>query len=100
MRAGFTFALPSEPVARVRVRLPAALRPLAGGAAQVDVDAGTLREALVALGPVASRVLDDAGAVRRHVHVFVNAAQARDLAAPLAEGDIIHVLPAVSGGSA
>lgn len=84
---------------RVRVRVPAALRALAGGAASVDVEGRTLGEALQALGPLAPRVLDDAGNVRRHVHVFVNAAPARALDAPLADGDVIHVLPAVSGGS-
>jgi molybdopterin converting factor small subunit len=84
---------------RVRVRVPAALRALAGGAAALDVEGRTLGDALHALGPLTPRVLDDAGNVRRHVHVFVNAAATRALDAPLAEGDIIHVLPAVSGGS-
>ena len=83
----------------MRVRVPAALRVHTGGAAHVDVEAATLRDALRQLGDATPRVLDDAGLIRRHIHVFVNGAQQPALDAPLAEGDVIHVLPAVSGGS-
>lgn len=83
----------------MRVKLPASLRLHWGGPAEAAVEATSVREALDALGPLASRVLDDTGALRPHVHVFVNARAAGDLAAPVREGDIIHVLPAVSGGS-
>jgi len=79
--------------------VPAALRQYWGGGAKVVVEARTLAEALVGLGALSSRVLDDAGRVRRHVHVFVNQRPVADLEAPLAEGDVIHILPAVSGGS-
>ena len=46
-------------------------------------------------------VCDETGAVRRHVNVWVNAAHVRDrggLDAALAAGDVITILPAVSGG--
>ena len=82
---------------RVVVRIPASLRAYWGGGPTHETDAATLAEALRSLGPLTSRVLDDAGAVRRHVHVFVNSAQA-PLERALAEGDVIHILPAVSGG--
>jgi molybdopterin converting factor small subunit len=39
--------------------------------------------------------------VRRHVNLFVNTAHVRDLRGidtPLVSGDIITILPAVSGG--
>ena len=98
MLNGFTCVRGCDAVARVRVKVPAALRALSGGAAALDGEGRTLGEALQALGALVPRVLDDAGNVRRHVHVFVNSAPARALDAPLAEGDIIHVLPAVSGG--
>lgn len=81
------------------VHIPASLRSYWGGGARHETDAGTLAEALATLGPLSSRVLDDAGAVRRHVHVFVNHQQAT-LDRPLRDGDVIHILPAVSGGSA
>ena len=53
-------------VVSVLVRLPSQLRPLAGGAGEVPVEASTVREAIVALDAaypgVALRVLDDRGA--------------------------------------
>lgn len=85
-------------MARVRVKVPASLRQYWGGGPQANVEARTLGEAIAGLGGLASRVVDDTGAVRPHVHLFVNQAPARDLATPVAEGDIIHILPAVSGG--
>ncbi len=47
------------------------------------------------------RVCDETGAVRRHVNLFVNSGNIRDLSGldtPLADGDELIVLPAVSGG--
>lgn len=46
-------------------------------------------------------ICDETGAVRRHVNVFVNDEHMRErdgLDTPLAPGDVIHLLPAVSGG--
>jgi molybdopterin synthase sulfur carrier subunit len=46
-------------------------------------------------------VCDETGAVRRHVNLFVNTAHMRDrdgLETALNPGDIITILPAVSGG--
>lgn len=82
----------------VRVRIPAALRAYWGGGAVATVDAATLGDAIVALGDLSSRVLDDRGEVRRHVQLFVNEELVRDVRAPLADGDVVHILPAVSGG--
>jgi len=44
---------------------------------------------------------DETGAVRRHLNVFVNADNVRDLDGidtPLTAGDVVTFLPAVSGG--
>jgi molybdopterin synthase sulfur carrier subunit len=44
---------------------------------------------------------DETGAVRRHLNVFVNADNVRDLNGidtPLKAGDVLTILPAVSGG--
>lgn len=78
--------------------VPAALRSYWGGGARATVDARTVAEALGSLGSLSTRVLDDTGALRQHVHVFLNQAAVKDIAAPVADGDIIHILPAVSGG--
>ena len=65
----------------------------------------TVREALDAhFGdhpPVRRYVLDDAGAVRKHVAVFHNDDAIIDrvmLGDPVVAGDRIHVFPALSGG--
>jgi len=44
---------------------------------------------------------DETGAVRRHINVFINTEHMRDRAGietPLADGDEVIFLPAVSGG--
>jgi molybdopterin converting factor small subunit len=43
-------------------------------------------------------ILDERGLVRRHINVFVNGEQASG-DTPLAAGDRIDVLPAISGGA-
>jgi molybdopterin converting factor small subunit len=46
-------------------------------------------------------VCDETGSIRRHVNLFVNASNIRDregLATPLAPGDVVTIMPAVSGG--
>ena len=90
------------------VRLAAALRPHAGGAACVEVDVdgpptiGAVLDAVAAAHPgVGRRLRDEAGALRRHVNVFVGPDNVRDLGGEdtvVAEGAEVSVLPAVSGG--
>lgn len=92
----------------VVVRLAAALRQHAGGAASVELDladpvtVGAVLQALAASHPaVGRRVRDEAGALRRHVNVFVGADNARDLDGTdtvVPAGAEVSVLPAVSGG--
>jgi molybdopterin converting factor small subunit len=46
-------------------------------------------------------ICDETGAVRRHLNVFVNSDNVRDLDGVdtrLAQGDVVTILPAVSGG--
>jgi molybdopterin synthase sulfur carrier subunit len=82
---------------------PALQRFLA--APPVEVAGGTLREALAAVfarrPELRGYVLDDQGALRRHVVVYVNGAPARDrtgLADAIGPTDEIYVLQALSGG--
>jgi molybdopterin converting factor small subunit len=93
---------------RVVVRLASVLRAHAGGAAHVEVElpppvtVGAVLDAVAAAHPgVGRRVRDEAGALRRHVNVFVGADNARDLDGVhtvVPEGTEVAVLPAVSGG--
>jgi molybdopterin synthase sulfur carrier subunit len=92
----------------VHVHLPGALRHYAGGSGRVDLAAGaaTVAELLETLGGtypgVRQRVVDELGALRPHVNVFVNGENIRYLsgaATQLRDGDEVWLLPAVSGGS-
>ena len=91
----------------VTFQLAGFLRSFAGGGREVrvEVPGQTVGDALRALGErhpgVVSRVLDEQGAVRRHVNVFIGERSIRDaagLATPLQDGCSISLLAAVSGG--
>src|SRR5512147_493955 len=95
----------SERGPRVKVLLHGAWRGFAGGAKEVAMDAATLRQALdglVAAHPaLAERLRDEHGKLRAHLALFVNDEDARLLGwedAPLRDGDVVHVIPALSGG--
>ncbi len=89
----------------VKVLLHGAWRGFAGGAKEVTLDAATLREAIDALAaahpPLRERLRDEHGKLRAHLALFVNDEDARLLGwedATLADGDVVHVIPALSGG--
>ena len=93
------------PAVSVTIHLPMALRKYCGGAADVPVSAGTVQGALRELRTTQSalyrNVCDETGTVRRHLNVFVNSDNVRDLDGldtALAAGDVVTILPAVSGG--
>jgi molybdopterin synthase sulfur carrier subunit len=84
------------------VRLRGPLKQLAGGG-EHEVEAATVRELLQRLErekpPLDGWILDERDRIRRHINVFVNG-ERRDEDTPIADGDRIDVLPAISGGSA
>jgi molybdopterin converting factor small subunit len=89
----------------VTIKVPTMLRAASGQAATLALSAGSVRGALAEierLHPALYRsVCDETGAVRRHVNLFVNESHVRDrggIDAPLAPGDVLTILPAVSGG--
>ena len=88
----------------VRFEFSRSLRHFWGGPESLDVRATTLSEALreadARIPGLAARVLDDTGAIRGYVHVFVNKepVMSRPDGVALAPGDIVHVLPSVAGG--
>lgn len=93
------------PTPTITIHVLGALRVYCGGAAQLSIAAHTVRGALEDLErsrPALYRNLcDETGVVRRHLNVFVNAHNVRDLDGidtPLAPGDVVTILPAVSGG--
>jgi len=87
----------------VTVRIPGPLRAYCDGRSQLSLEGtATVAAALAALPPgVRDRVLDERGAVRTHVNVFVGQTDIREtsgLETPLADGATVFVIPAVSGG--
>ena len=87
------------------IRIPTPLRTATAGAATVEVDAGTVGEALASLERahpgVAERLLDDEGRLRRFVNVFVDDEDVRfaqGLDTPVAAGSTVSIIPAVAGG--
>jgi molybdopterin/thiamine biosynthesis adenylyltransferase/rhodanese-related sulfurtransferase/molybdopterin converting factor small subunit len=94
-------------MSNVHVRIPMPLRSCTGGADEVQVQAATVGEALKALvgqhASLAPRLLSPEGTLRPFVNVFVGERDVRALRGldtPLAEGDVLAVIPAVAGGSA
>ena len=94
------------------MRVPTQLRELVGGAAMVTVDVlaradgtATVGEVLDALGTrhpaLERRVRDERGRGRTHVNLFVGADNVRDrdgARTPIAAGEELTIIPAVSGG--
>lgn len=89
----------------ITVRVPAPLRAYCEGAAELPLSAPNVRAALDELErlypSLYQSICDETGSVRRHVNLFVNREHVRDrrgLDTALVAGDIVIVLPAVSGG--
>jgi molybdopterin converting factor small subunit len=86
-------------MAIVRVRGP--LKQLADGCAEHDLAGATVGDLLRALEEahpaLRGWVLDERGAIRRHVNVFVNGEQGAAQTS-VGDGDRVEVLPAISGG--
>ena len=82
------------------VLLPAILAAEAGGQNRFEVDAATVVEALLAL-PVAGLLLDEHGALRPLVNVYVDGEDVRDrggLACPLDGVEAVRLVGAIAGG--
>ena len=89
----------------ISIRIPGALRESSGGVTELELPADTVRGALAEMErrhPALYRnICDETGAVRRHINLFVNTSHVRDrdgLDTKLAPGDVLTILPAVSGG--
>ena len=89
----------------VTVRIPTQLRELSGGAAEVSLDSGSLAEVLASLEAnhpgFQGRLFGDDGELRRFVNVFVADEDIRfldGLATPVADGEVVSIVPAVAGG--
>ena len=95
----------TEPAPNITIHVFGQLREYCGGATELSVSARTVRSSLEHLErdqPLLYRNLcDETGKVRRHLNVFVNTENVRDLDGidtALNTGDVVTFLPAVSGG--
>jgi molybdopterin converting factor small subunit len=82
------------------VLLPAMLAAEAGGRNRFELEAATVGDALRAL-PVADRIFDERGELRRLVNVYVDGVDVRDrggLECPLDDGETVRLVGAVAGG--
>ncbi len=93
------------PVPIITVFVPGPLRAYCDGVTELSLAAPSVRAALDSLeryqGALYRNICDETGAVRKHLNIFVNADNARDLDGTdtaLAPGDVVTILPAVSGG--
>jgi sulfur-carrier protein len=89
----------------VTVRIPTQLRSLSGNAAEVQVEASTVAEALKALDSAhpgfGERLFDESGSLRRFVNVFLADEDIRFLQgvdSTVTDGQTISIVPAVAGG--
>lgn len=88
-----------------KVRIPTPLRKLTNNEEIVEVEAGTIGEAIEELQTkfpgFKERLLDESGTVRRFVNVYVNEEDIRFLQnkeTVLKDGDEISIIPAIAGG--
>lgn len=89
----------------VTIRIPTTLRTLTAGESEVEVDPGTVGEALGRLDAAhpgfSERILDEDGNLRRFVNVFVSDDDVRfmdGLATAVNDGETLSIIPAVAGG--
>ncbi len=94
-----------RPTPTITLHVVGPLRTYCAGAAQLPISAHTVRAALEDLERSQSalyrNVCDETGTVRKHLNVYVNADNMRDLDGidtSLTPGDVVTILPAVSGG--
>ena len=87
------------------IRVPSALRSFTGGAADVEVTATTVRDALAELDrrhPGIAAKLLDRGAVKPFIRIFVGPDDIGGLSGletKLGERDEVAIVPAIAGGA-
>ncbi|MGK0274683.1 MAG: molybdopterin synthase sulfur carrier subunit [Ilumatobacter sp.] len=89
----------------VNVRIPTTMRPITGGDKQVALEPGSLSEVIAALEAkhpgMGDRLLDENGALRKFVNVFVDDDDVRylnGLDTAVEDTWTVSIIPAVAGG--
>ena len=89
----------------ITIQIPRELRALCDGSKTLAISASSVRYALAELErlhpSIHRSICDETGRLRRHINLFVNSSLMRErqgLETVLESGDVITILPAVSGG--
>ena len=89
----------------ITVNIPTPLRKLTNNLSEVELEAGTVGQLVDGLegayGGMAEKLLDEGGAIRRYVNIFVNDEDIRFLDGKdtlLNDGDNVSIVPAIAGG--
>jgi MoaD family protein len=89
----------------VTVRIPTALRPLAGAQASIEVAGSTVHEVLRQLverhPELGRRLFKEEGRLNGFVNIFLNEEDVRFLQAlqtAVSPGDTVSIIPAIAGG--
>jgi molybdopterin converting factor small subunit len=87
------------------IRIPSTMRVLTRNQAEVTASGATVREVLKDLDArypgIGARLLDERGAVRRYVNVFLNEEDIRalgELDTAVKDADRLTLIPAMAGG--
>ncbi len=86
----------------IHVLIPSQLHSYSGGLSRVEAEGSTVGAVLDDLDRqfpgLKFRVIDEQSRIRRHMRVFIGRDAARDVAAPLRDGDELMIAGALSGG--
>ena len=85
----------------MKVLIPSALRSYTERG-ETEASGATLAALLTDLDRqytgIRFRIIDEQDRIRRHIRIFVNGQQARDLSKPLSAADEVVIVQALSGG--
>ena len=91
----------------VTVRIPTPLRKFTQDQADVAIEGNTIGEVINNLeaqyAGIKERIVDESGAIRRFLNVYVNEEDIRFLDGPntpVKDGDQVTIVPAIAGGCA
>jgi molybdopterin converting factor small subunit len=86
----------------ISVLIPSQLHAYTGGMSRVEARGGSVDAVLDDLDArypgLKFRVIDEQARIRPHMRIFIGTVAARDLAAPLADGQELMIFGALSGG--
>jgi sulfur-carrier protein len=84
------------------VNIASPLRSYTQGASAVSAEGATVAEILLDLEHrypgMRFRMIDEQNRIRQHIRIFVNTDGVSDLGSPVASGDVVHLICALSGG--